>query len=144
MSDIVVRRQIGLKAAAAAVEGAVAAARQCGSTVAVAVVDPDGALVAFARADGGAATLGEFAIDKAYTAATARCSTRDLFEVMDAAPALRLGFANRPRLMVWGGGVPISVDGEVIGAIGVSGGSEDDDIACAMAGIAASGLRVSA
>jgi uncharacterized protein GlcG (DUF336 family) len=47
---------------------------------------------------------------------------------------------NRPRLLTWGGGVPVRVDGQVVGAVGVSGGPEDDDIACARAALAALNL----
>ena len=59
---------------------------------------------------------------------------------MTSAPSLTLGFQNRPRLMVWGGGLPIFHEGRAVGALGVSGAQEAEDIACAKAALAALGL----
>jgi uncharacterized protein GlcG (DUF336 family) len=54
--------------------------------------------------------------------------------------ALRIGLPLRPRLVVFGGGLPVREDGQLIGGIGVSGGSAEQDEACAHAGLAAIGL----
>jgi uncharacterized protein GlcG (DUF336 family) len=59
---------------------------------------------------------------------------------MNSSPALGMGLSNRSRLLVWGGGVPVRAEGEVIGGIGVSGSSEEDDVACAQAALTACGL----
>lgn len=140
MQRFVTRATITREAARALVDAALDHARGKGIAVAVALVDRDGALMAFERMDGVRAPIVEFSIDKAYTAATTGASTRDFFAHMDANPALRLGLASRSRLLVWGGGVPAKADGEVIGGIGVSGASEEDDVACAQAALAACGL----
>ena len=52
-------------------------------------------------------------------------------------PLVQHNILQRPRLVVFGGGFPVEVDGEVIGAIGVSGGSVEEDEQCAEAGLAA-------
>jgi uncharacterized protein GlcG (DUF336 family) len=108
--------------------------------VAVAVVDPHGILLAAARMDDAAPPVIEFAQDKAYTAATLKRTTEAYFQRMESSPALRLGFANRPRLMVWGGGLPIFVEGRVVGGIGVSGARDFQDVECAEAALRAAGL----
>lgn len=111
-----------------------------GWNVAVAVVDRQGVPLAALRMDGATPPILDFASDKAFTAATMRRSTTALFERMNSVPSLRLGLANRQRLAVWGGGLPIVLEGQVIGGIGVSGASDEEDIACAKAALAAEGL----
>ena len=111
-------------------------ARSNGWTVCAAVCDPGGHLVAFHRMDGVNVPPLEFAIDKAYTAATMRRATAALFARAEAKPPLRLGLSNRKRLLVFPGGVPILHDGTVIGGLGVSGASDDEDVACAEAALA--------
>ncbi len=89
------------------------------------------------RADGAfSASLG-IARDKAFTAAVFGVSTDALHDALSAREVLRDGIASRPGVVLFGGGVPIVEEGNVIGAIGVSGGSEDDDRACALAGLTA-------
>lgn len=92
------------------------------------------------RMDGTTPPILEFALDKAFTAATMRRSTEAFHQRMESSPSLRLGLGNRPRLMVWGGGLPIVHDGQVIGGIGASGASDMDDIACATHALRAAGL----
>jgi uncharacterized protein GlcG (DUF336 family) len=129
-----------LEAARWMVTAATSEAQSRGQRIAVAVVDRQGALMAFERMDGVPAPIVEFAIDKAYTAAVTGAPTRDFFNHINSSDSLRLGLVSRSRLLVWGGGVPARSDGAVVGGIGVSGGPEDDDIACAMAALAAVGL----
>lgn len=57
--------------------------------------------------------------------------------MVDGNPKLASGLAARPRLVMFGGGLPISDNGDLIGAIGISGGSGEQDIACARAGLEA-------
>jgi uncharacterized protein GlcG (DUF336 family) len=56
---------------------------------------------------------------------------------------VRLGVMMRPRMVTFGGGVPVIVDGAAVAALGVSGGSEADDLACVRAGLAAIGADTS-
>jgi glc operon protein GlcG len=106
-----------------------------GLGAAVAVVDPHGELVAFARTDGCGLAPINIAINKAFTAARERVESSHLGERVrnENFPISNWG---DPRYVGWGGGVPIVVDGEVIGAVGVSGLPEESDIelACWAAG----------
>ncbi|MBX9457676.1 MAG: heme-binding protein [Rhizobium sp.] len=131
MTLTLTKTSLSLEAARQLVKAAMMAGAARGHRVAVAVVDQEGALLAFERMDGVPAPIVEFSIDKAYTSAVTGAPTRDFFEHINASESLRLGIAGRPRLLVWGGGMPARHDGAVIGGIGVSGGPEDDDIACA-------------
>ncbi len=131
---------ITVSAAKDAVEAALTRGRARGVAVVATVVDAGGALVASLRDDGAFAASVDIARDKAWTAATFGASTDGLCEALAAREVLREGIALRPGVVLFGGGVPIVVDGRVVGGLGVSGGSEDDDRACAAAGLAALGL----
>ena len=122
------------------IEAAVAEAERNDWRIAAAVVDRAGIPLASLRMDEATPPILEFALDKAYTAATMRRSTEAFFERMTSSPSLTLGFQNRPRLMAWGGGLPIVGEGRVVGGIGVSGAQDFEDIACARAALASVGL----
>ena len=115
-------------------------AAENGWNVAVSVVDAAGATLASSRMNGVAAEILGFAEDKAYTASTMRRDTASFFERMDKSASLRLGLSNRERLLVWGGGLPIKYEGIVVGAIGVSGAQDFEDVACAQAALRKAGL----
>lgn len=140
MDLVVTRHSLSLAAARALVDAAIAHAETKGLRISAAVVDREGAPVALARMDGVPAPIADFALEKAYTAAVTGASTRDFFTHIDANPSLRMGMTGRPRFLLWIGGEPARHAGEVVGAIGVSGASEEDDLACARAALAASGL----
>jgi uncharacterized protein GlcG (DUF336 family) len=131
------RRIISSEAAFKAVEAAVAKGRERGVAIVAAVVDTGGDLMACLRADGAFSASVSIASDKAYTAAVFGASTDDLSNALKGNPVLHHGIAIRPRVVLFGGGLPIVENGAVIGAIGASGGSEDDDRACAAAGATA-------
>jgi uncharacterized protein GlcG (DUF336 family) len=137
MSVSITRRIISSTAALRAAEAAVAKGRERKAAVVAAVVDIGGDLVACLRADGAFAASVTIARDKAYTAAVFGASTDDLSNALKDNPVLHHGIAIRPGVVLFGGGLPIEEDGAVIGAVGVSGGSEDDDRACAQAGASA-------
>ena len=109
---------------------AVSHAADNGWSVAVVAVDPWGAVVAAARMDGVPAPVYDIAADKAYTAVLGR-TTRAFNERMASGPDMQLGLLNRPRLCAWEGGVPIRVDGQLAGALGISGATAPEDAACA-------------
>ena len=121
------------------VAAAVAYAEQNGWSIAVAVVDPSGHLLAAGRMDGAPAPILDFATDKAFTATLGKTSLA-FGERMAELKSLELGLGTRPRLLAWEGGVPIRENGALIGAIGVSGASGHEDAACARAAIGAIGL----
>jgi uncharacterized protein GlcG (DUF336 family) len=114
---------------------ACAEAETAGCLVSAAVVDAGGHLVAFRRMDGAEFAGATIAVDKAYTAAGNRIATLDLRE--QVAPGGDLaGYyaASGGRFIAFGGGVPLWDDGLVVGAVGVSGASGDEDHAFASAG----------
>jgi len=131
------------EAAAAAVTAAVRWAEEANLKVNVAVVDAGGNLAAFLRMPGGFLHSINIAIDKAYTAAGFGMPTGAWADALKShSQALRDGLPMRPRMVCFGGGLPMRHEGRLIGGIGVSGGSEEQDEACARAGLTAIGLSV--
>ncbi|MBC7858792.1 MAG: heme-binding protein [Burkholderiaceae bacterium] len=132
---------VGWEAANAAVQAAVRHAEANGWRINAAVVDRGGNLMAFLRMPGAYLHSIEIAIDKAYTAASFGFPTKDWMAAVGHDDGMKFGFSARPRLIVFGGGLPLApADGEWIGGIGVSGASEVEDEQCARAGLAAIGL----
>jgi len=83
----------------------------------------------------------DIAIDKAYTAASFGLPTSQWHAALQThSDAVREGIVRTPRFVAFGGGLPLNEAGQRIGGIGVSGGSEAQDEACAQAGLAAIGL----
>ncbi|MBM7866984.1 cob(I)yrinic acid a,c-diamide adenosyltransferase [Heliomicrobium gestii] len=122
--------------AKAMIEAAEAKAAEIGVPMVITVVDGGGNLVAQHRMDG--ALLASIAIsrDKAYTAMALKMSTEAAAALAQPYRALYgLNTVDGGRLVVFGGGIPIADDGVIIGAIGVSGGSVEQDIAVAQAGL---------
>ncbi|WP_206078336.1 heme-binding protein [Poseidonocella sp. HB161398] len=118
-------------AAEALVARAMEHAEKIGKNVSVAVVDDGGFLMAFARMDTANPASAQIAIDKAYTAAVSHIATHKWQEIMQSDEPLRIGAPSGVhRLVVFGGGQPIVIDGQVAGAIGCSGGhwTGDTDI----------------
>jgi uncharacterized protein GlcG (DUF336 family) len=133
---------IGRTAAHAAVAAAVKAAVAMDVRVNVAVVDAAGVLAAFLRMPGAPLHSVEIAIDKAYTAASFGLPTSKWTEVLSQhSVAVREGLVMRLRFVAFGGGLPIVEGSQRIGAIGVSGASEQQDEAIARAGLAALGIE---
>lgn len=116
-----------------ALQGAVAKAKAIGVPQCIAIVDTGGNLLAFARMDN-AKVLSQFsAIQKAVTAASSKVPTGGLPEEF----GVKLSLATGSRLVNLQGGLPIVVDGKVVGAIGVGSGTAEQDIEVAQAGIQA-------
>ena len=128
-------------AASDATRAAVAEAARIGVRINVAVLDRSGLLVAFMRMAGAPLHSQDIAIDKAYTAVSFGLPT-NLWndELKSHSEGVQKGLVVRPRLTIFGGGLPMLADGELIGGIGVSGASETQDMACARAGLVALGL----
>jgi len=139
MEPIATIRTIGSQPAMKAVAAAVAKGGEIAGPVVAAVVGAGGELIAFLRADGAPAPSSKIAQDKAYSAASFRVPTTMLFEMVSGSPALREGITAQPGIAMFGGGLPIEIGGEFVGAIGVSGATEEQDVACAAAGLAAIG-----
>lgn len=128
---------VGHKAGLSAVTAAVAAGLDCDCPVVCAVVGVGGDLIALLRAEGAPLASTKIAQDKAYSASSFRVPTTTLYELVATSPALSMGITVQPGIAMYGGGLPIEFNGEVVGAIGVSGGSEDQDVDFANAGLAA-------
>ena len=121
--------------ARAVVDAAAVRAQALGVPVNIAVVDLAGGLLAFARLDGAPLLCGSIAQDKAYTVAAFNgVPTHAWFGLIEAEPALREGIVHRDRLVIFGGGVPVLVEGTLVGAVGVSGGTAEQDREIAEAG----------
>ncbi len=113
-------------------------AAEIGQPMNIAVADAGGNLVAHARMDG--AWLGsiDISIHKAYTARAFDIATKDLAEhSQSGGQFFGIHASNGGRIMIFAGGIPLRRDGRVVGAVGVSGGSGDQDHAVAEAAAAA-------
>jgi glc operon protein GlcG len=104
-----------------------------GEGAAIAVVDAHGELLAFLRTDGCKLPSITIAINKAFTAARERQPTLAIGAASREAPFPMTNFGD-VRYTAWGGGIPIVYEGEVIGAVGVSGLPEEEDIKLAQLG----------
>lgn len=112
-------------------------ARQLGVPMNIAVVDESGVLKGFSRMDGAPLLSVQIAQDKAYTAVGFGMPTHGWFDFIKNDPPLAAGAPTGiDRLVIFGGGYPITVDGTVVGAIGVSGGHYTQDQEVAEAGLA--------
>lgn len=111
------------------IEAALERAATIGVPMCVAVSDESGVLIAFERMDGGKVTSVSIAIDKAFTAAGAQASTAFYADESNpASPTWRIKGTNGGRFTTLRGGIPIDVDGQIVGAIGVSGGTGQQDV----------------
>ena len=131
---------ISWEAAHTAVQAAVRYAKAHGWKINVAVVDRGGNLISFGRMPGAFIHSIDIAIDKAYTSASFGFPTKAWMGAIGHDDGMKFGFSNQPRLIVFGGGLPIQVAEDWIGGIGVSGASESEDEECAKAGLEAIGL----
>ncbi|MFQ5847122.1 MAG: heme-binding protein [Candidatus Methylomirabilales bacterium] len=117
-------------------EGVEKKAAETGVPMDIAVVDDGGNLLAFHRMEGAKITSIDVAISKAYTAAAARTPTHKYGEIAQpGGPAFGIFVSNQGRFMIVGGGLPILIEGQVVGGIGVSSGTADQDREVAQAGI---------
>jgi uncharacterized protein GlcG (DUF336 family) len=136
MADVMKKHSISSELAQKMMDAAVAKARELGVSENVAIVDDGGHLKAFSRMDGASMPTIEIAQKKAYTALFG-VSSQDFFKFIKDDPSLLAGIPTLSRVAAWGGGFPIKVNGEVIGAIGLSGApTVQNDIDCARAALA--------
>jgi uncharacterized protein GlcG (DUF336 family) len=108
------------------------AAAELGALVSVAVVDAGGHLVAFTRMDGAEIAGPVLARDKAFTAVAHRCATHELGDlVAPGGDLVGMNSADGGRYIAFAGGVPLWSGDRVVGGVGVSGGSGEQDLAAA-------------
>lgn len=107
-----------------------------GKPVVVAVADSHGELIALARMDGAPLPSITIATNKAFTAARERKPTKEIGEkVRHPEKGFDIAYFGDPRFVGWGGGFPVWRDGEVVGAVAVSGLPQQEDMALASFGV---------
>jgi uncharacterized protein GlcG (DUF336 family) len=128
--------EIGLDAALRMITAARQKAAEIGVGMSIAVVDEGGNLKAFGRMDDAELAGVELARDKAYTALANSITTEELAtQAGPGGPLFGLHALVGGRYVIFGGGIPLRRDGRIVGAIGVSGGAVEQDVACAEAGV---------
>jgi len=118
------------------IEGAREKAAEIGVPMCISIVDESGNLIAFERMDGGKVTSITISADKAYTAAAARKAAHE-YNAVNIPGNLAFGIHTEVggRVSSVGGGLPVVVDGEVVGGIGLSSGTPAQDMECAESGL---------
>jgi uncharacterized protein GlcG (DUF336 family) len=140
MAQTFPKASISTETAHQMIAGAEAKASEMGVPMVIAIVDDGGVLKAFSRMDGAALLSVQVAQDKAYTAVGFGMPSHGWHDFIKDDPPLADGATTGiDRLVIFGGGYPINVDGQVVGGIGVSGGHYSQDQEVAEAGLQAIG-----
>jgi uncharacterized protein GlcG (DUF336 family) len=123
-----------------ALRAAVGKAREIGSPSSIAIVDGGRELIAFARMDGALLASIEISQGKAYTARSMNMNTADIGPLTQPGqPLFGIETSHARPLITFGGGQPLRVDGEIVGAVGVAGGTVDQDDEVASAAVTSLG-----
>ena len=133
--SVLTKQEITLHAAEAVIKRVFAAAKEMGLNAIAAVADSGANIVAVMRMDGAITASYDIACSKAYTSASLKMSTEKLSKL--AAPGGELyGIqeTNGGRIVIFGGGEPLTYGGNVVGALGVSGGTLKQDTELALIG----------
>ena len=118
------------------IEGAAAKARAIGVPMCIAVTDESGHLIRFERMNGGKISSISIAIDKAATGAIARRGTHVYNQLcVPGSQTFGIHVANNGHFSIIGGGLPVFIEGEIVGGIGLSSGTAEQDLICAEAAI---------
>ncbi|HTU94728.1 MAG TPA: heme-binding protein [Solirubrobacteraceae bacterium] len=137
MTDVVQKASVSSDLAHRIIAAAEAKASEIGVPMGIAICDESGVLKAFSRMDGAALFGIQIAQDKAYTAVGFGMPSDGWHEFIKDDPPLAAGAVGGiDRLVIFGGGFPITVGDQLIGAIGVSGGHYSQDMEVAQAGLA--------
>jgi len=116
-------------------------AEALGVAVCISVVGSQGIPLARLRMNGAPLHSIDYAEDKAYTAVSFKCPTHEWDQRLSAHPGVQQALAGHPRMLMLGGGLPVTLNphadntAQIVGAVGVSGASVDQDIQCAEAAI---------
>ena len=137
MANTVARQTITEEAAAKLIAAAEKKAQELKRPMVIAVCDESGNLKAFSRMDNAPLLSVQIAQDKAYTSISFGIPTHKWFDFIKDDPPLLAGIVHTPRLVVFGGGYPITIDNQIVGGIGVSGGHYTEDMQCAEAALQA-------
>ncbi len=129
---------LGQREAAIATDAIRAELARTGRAAVVAVADAHGELISLVRLDGAPPASILIAANKAWTAARERRPTREIGQAArDPESGFDIAYYGDPRYVGWGGGVPVVVDGAVVGSVAVSGLPEHEDMALAEIGVTA-------
>ncbi len=129
-------RRLALADAKIILEGCEKKAAEIGVPMCSAVVDESGNLLAFSRMEGGKVTSIQIAVNKAYTAACARRGTHEYNQLaVPGKPTFGINTTNQGRFTIIGGGLPVVVEGEIVGGVGCSTGTAEEDQIVAQVGI---------
>ncbi len=139
MANTVSRPTITVEAAQKMIAAAAKKAEEIQRKMVIAICDESGILKAFQRMDGAPLLSVDIAQNKAWTSVSFGVPTHKWFDFVKDDPPLLHGITHTPRLIVFGGGYPIKIDGQIVGGIGVSGGHWKEDMQCAEAGLQALG-----
>jgi uncharacterized protein GlcG (DUF336 family) len=128
--------RLNLQMAKKLIEGAEQEALRIGVPMVITVVDEGGNLVATHRMDDALLVSVDISLNKAWTAVALKMPTSQLAEVGGPGGELYgINTTNSGRVVVFGGGIPLHLNGHIIGAIGVSGGSVNQDVQVAEAAV---------
>jgi uncharacterized protein GlcG (DUF336 family) len=141
MKTVITQKSISRQASMEACLFAVKKAEELNISINVSVADNKGLEMAFLRMENSFIHSIDIAKDKAFTSASFGFSTDTWTSIFKQMPHLEQGFSNRNRLIPFGGGLPIFDVNVKVGAIGVSGGTEEEDIICAKYAIEQIGLK---
>jgi uncharacterized protein GlcG (DUF336 family) len=129
-------KRLSIDEARILVDGSVAASRNINTPMCIAVADESGNLIAFERMDGGKISSISIAIDKAFTAAAARNGTHVYNQLcVPGQPTFGIHVTNGGHFSIIGGGLPVTVDGQIVGGVGISSGTAAQDIVVAEAAL---------
>jgi uncharacterized protein GlcG (DUF336 family) len=130
-------KRLSIEEAQILIDGAAAKAREITVPMCIAVCDESGHLIRFDRMDGGKISSISIAVDKAFTGAVARRGTHVYNQLcVPGNQTFGIHITNEGHFSVIGGGLPVFVDGEIVGGIGLSSGTAEQDLICAEAAVA--------
>jgi uncharacterized protein GlcG (DUF336 family) len=129
--------RLSLEDARVLVQGATEKSVSMGIPMCIAVCDESGHLIQFERMDGGKISSISIAIDKAFTGAVARRGTHVYNQLCQPGqPTFGIHITNGGHFSIIGGGLPVTVKGEIVGGIGISSGTAVEDLEVAEAAVA--------
>lgn len=129
------KHKMTLKAANALIEKVIEKASQMGVNVVAAVSDKAGRPIAVQSMDDAYIASFDIAINKTFTSASLKMSTEKLSHLSQPGqPLYGIQFTNEGKIVIFGGGEPLEADGKIVGALGVSGGTAEQDTAIAAYG----------
>jgi len=132
LSSIDMDNNLSLEKARKIIRAGERKAKEMNIAAVFAVVNPEGNLIIEERMDNAILVSVEVAYKKAYTAAALKLNTQDLTALVQPG-AMFYGLQSDPKYIVFGGGMLLKVDGKIVGAVGVSGGSAQEDMEIAKA-----------